>query len=160
MAKQQCCRALGLALAASLAAWAVQAYSLPLRERLFAALVRDRAQAIEAAFGQTFVPHVTDLRILVLDRDEWAKAGLSGITAYVPESKTLYVSRRLLSSLAPPSTVSTRQYWPWHEEPLRIVYPVVEVIDGALWTTLLQESAHERSLRNRRRNRKRNRKER
>src|SRR5262245_43798382 len=71
MATPRCLRALGIALAATLAAWAAQASSLPklpasegapsLQEQLFAILVRDRARAIELAFGETFVPHMTTL---------------------------------------------------------------------------------------------------
>jgi hypothetical protein len=166
MATRPCFPALGIALAAALAAWAAQPSSLPesppaaaqaapissegaiptLRARLFALLVRDRARAIELAFGETFMPHVTELRIVLLDADEWTAAGLSGVTAYVPESHTLYFSRRLLYALTPPGTMSATQYWPWHEQPLRDIYPVVEVIDAALWTTLLQESAREHKL--------------
>jgi hypothetical protein len=165
MAMQRRLRALGIAVAATLAAWAVQASNLPkllaseaseattpqgsppsLRARVFALLVRDRARAIELAFGQTFLPQVTDLRIVMLGSREWAEAGLSGITAYEPQSHTLYFSRRLQYAPAPPTTMSARQYWPWHEEPLRELYPLVEVIDAALWTALLQESARAHDL--------------
>jgi hypothetical protein len=165
MATRECSSALGIALAATLAAWATLASGAPtlpaiatpaaessgarspqLRERQFAQLVRDRAGAIEAAFGQTFVPHVTELRIVLLGPEGWADAGLSGMASYVPESHTLYFSRRLQFAAAPPATYSVRQYWPWYERPLRDIYPVVELIDGALWTTLLTEAARERKL--------------
>jgi len=166
MAARQRILALGIALAAMLAAWAVQAASPParlseapadesltaegasptLRERLFALLVRDRARAIELAFGETFVPQVPELRIVLLGSNEWAAAGLTGMAAYVPESHTLYFSRRLQFAAAPPSTLSARTYWPWYEQPLRDIYPIVEVIDGALWTTLLTESARQHNL--------------
>lgn len=116
-----------------------------LREQLFAQLVSDRARAIDLAFGQTFAPYVTELRVVFLGPDEWKATHRSGLAAYEPEAHTLYFIRRLQYAAPPPTTGSARQYWPWYEEPWRSAYPVVEVIDDALWTTVLTEAARARN---------------
>lgn len=116
------------------------------RERRFAQLVSDRARAIDLAFGQTFVPYVTELRIVLVDADKWEAARRTGVASYEPEARTLYVARRLQYAEGPPTSDLARQYWPWHEEPLRSMYPVVEVIDDALWTTVLKAAAHAHNL--------------
>lgn len=116
-----------------------------LREQLFAQLVSDRARAIDLAFGQTFVPHVTELRVVLLGVDEWKAAHSTGVAFYDPEARTLYFQRRLQYATAPPTTASARQYWPWYEEPWRSTYPVVEAIDDALWATVLTEAARARN---------------
>jgi hypothetical protein len=116
-----------------------------LREQLFAQLVSDRARAIDLAFGQTFVPHVTELRVVMLSPDEWEAANRTGVAFYDPEARTLYFARRLQYATPPPTTAGARQYWPWYEEPWRTMYPIVEAVDDALWTTVLTESARARN---------------
>jgi hypothetical protein len=71
---------------------------------------------------------------------------MSEIAAYEPESHTLYFARRLQFAVTPPRSFATQQYWPWHEEPLRSEFPLIETIDSILWTTLLQEFARGRNL--------------
>jgi hypothetical protein len=117
-----------------------------MRERLFAQLVSDRARAIDLAFGETFAPHVTELRIILVDADDWEAANRTGVAVYEPEARTLYFARRLQFAAGPPTTALARQYWPWHEEPLRSMYPIVEVIDDALWTTVLKAAARSHDL--------------
>jgi hypothetical protein len=112
-----------------------------LREQLFARLVSDRARAIDLAFGETFAPHVTEIRIVLLSADQWEEQHRTGISSYDAETHTLYFVRRVQYATAPPSIDLARQYWPWHEEPLRSLYPIVEAVDQALWTTVLQEAA-------------------
>jgi hypothetical protein len=116
-----------------------------LREQLFAQLVSDRARAIDLAFGQTFAPHVTELRVVLLNPDEWEAAHRTGVAFYDPEAHTLYFARRLQYATAPQTPAAARQYWPWYEEPWRSLYPVVEAVDDALWTTVLMESARARN---------------
>jgi len=116
-----------------------------LREQLFAQLVSDRARAIDLAFGQTFAPYVTELRVVMLNPGEWAAAHRAGVAFYDPEAHTLFFARRLQYATAPPTTASARQYWPLYDEPWRSLYPVVETVDDALWMALLTESARARN---------------
>jgi len=166
MASRQRYAVLGIALVAALAAGTEQTASattppgvaVPVegpiskdsratfRTRAIAVLVRDRVRAIELAFGETFVPAATQLQVVVLDSEAATKLGMSGIAAYAPESHTLYFASNVQYTATPPKTFATQQYWPWHEEPLRSVYPVMELIDDVLWSTLLQESAREHNL--------------
>jgi hypothetical protein len=113
------------------------------RERQFAHLVNERARAIERAFGQTFAPSVTELRIVFV-KDK--SGDRPDVATYEPEERTLYFAHHLQYSEAPTTTAAALQYWPWYEQTLRGLYPVVEVIDGALWTAALKEAAHERGL--------------
>lgn len=115
-----------------------------LRERQFAHLVNERARAIERAFGQTFAPSVTELRIVFVKPDK--SGDPPDVARYEPEARTLYFAHHLQYSEAPMTTASALQYWPWYEQTLRGLYPVVEVIDGALWTAALKEAAHERGV--------------
>lgn len=112
-----------------------------LREQLFARLVSDRARAIDLAFGETFAPHVTEIRIVLLSTDQWEEQQRIGISSYDAQTHTLYFVRRVQYANAPPSVDLLSQYWPWYEEPLRSLYPIVEAVDQALWTTVLQEAA-------------------
>jgi hypothetical protein len=115
------------------------------REQLFAQLVSNRARAIDLAFGQTFVPLVTELRIVMLRPDDWEAVHRTGVAFYDPEAHTLYFARRLQYATAPQTAAGARQYWPWYEEPWRTLYPVVGAVDDALWTTLLTEAARARN---------------
>lgn len=155
--RQHLCLAAGLALALAFPAWAsppvsprvspaTQRSDPPtLREQLFAQLVSDRARAIDLAFGETFAPHVTELRVVLLSPDRWEALHRSGMAVYEPQEHTLYFVRRLQYAAAPMTSAAARQYWPWYEEPWRSTYPVVEVIDDVLWTTVLTEAARARN---------------
>ena len=109
------------------------------RERQFARLVSERARAIDLAFGETFTPGVPELRIVLMRSGKWAAEHPTG--EYEPTSRTLYFAQRLQYEEAPFSTEYTTQYWPWYGQSLRGAYPVVEIIDGALWTVVLEEAA-------------------
>ena len=117
-----------------------------LREQLFARLASDRARAIDLAFGETFAPHVTEIRIVLLNADQWEEQHRTGISSYDAQTHTLYFVRRVQYANAPPSMDLARRYWPWYEEPLRSLYPIVEAVDQALWTTVLQEAARARNV--------------
>ena len=112
------------------------------RERQFASLVSERARAIERAFGDTFAPSVSELRIVFVKPDK--SGDLPDVARYEPEAHTLYFANHLKYAEAPTSTASALQYWPWYEQTLRGLYPVVQIIDGALWTAALKEAARER----------------
>ncbi len=114
------------------------------REQQFARLVSDRARAIELAFGETFAPLVRELRIALVRSDEWTTEYPMG--DYEPESRTLYFARHLQYKEAPTSTAYTTQYWPWYEQSMRGAFPVLEIIDGALWTVVLEEAARAHDL--------------
>jgi hypothetical protein len=115
-----------------------------MRERQFARLVDERARAIERAFGDTFAPAVTELRIVFVRPDR--SSGPPDLATYEPEARTLYFAHHLQYAETPGTTASALQYWPWYDRTLRDLYPVVQVIDGALWTAALKEAARERGL--------------
>jgi hypothetical protein len=114
------------------------------REQQFARLVSDRARAIELAFGPTFAPLVRELRIALVRSDKWTTEHPTG--EYEPESRTLYFARHLQYKEAPIATAYTTQYWPWYEQSMRGTFPVLEIIDGALWTVVLEEAARAHDL--------------
>jgi hypothetical protein len=114
------------------------------REQQFARLVSERASAIDLAFGETFAPRVQELRIMLVRSGKWAAEHPTG--DYEPETRTLYFAQRLQYEEAPISTAYTTQYWPWYGPSVRGVFPVVEVIDGALWTVVLEEAARAHDL--------------
>jgi hypothetical protein len=115
-----------------------------MREQHFALLVSERARAIELAFGETFAPHVQELRIVLVRSGKWATEHPIG--DYDPESRTLYFAKHLQYEEAPTATAYTTQYWPWYDRSVRGNFPIVEIIDGALWTVVLKEAAREHEL--------------
>ena len=154
--KWLCRRAIGaLLLTTACAAWAQasgpavvaspeRAAPPSVRERQLARLVSERARAIELAFGETFAPRVEELRIVLVRSGKWASEHPIG--DYEPESRTLYLAKRLQYEEAPISIAYTTQYWPWYDPSMRGSYPVVEVIDRALWTVVLEEAARTQDL--------------
>jgi hypothetical protein len=113
------------------------------REQQFVQLVNERTRAIESSFGETFSPSVTELRIVFVSSRE---LGNERQAAYDPEARTLYFARDLQYANAPLSNKATSNYWPWYQQPARDYYPVVGIIDGALWTAVLKEVAHSYDL--------------
>ena len=119
------------------------------REQQFARLVSERARAIDLAFGEAFAPRMTELRIAFVKAEKWDDAYPSGVTHYDPEARTLYFARRLLFAESPTTTFSAKQYWPWYDKSVRGLYPIVplvQVIDAALWSAVMQDAARERNL--------------
>lgn len=114
------------------------------REQQFARLVSERARAIDLAFGETFAPRVQELRIVLVPSRKWATEHPAG--DYEPESHTLSFAHRLQYEEAPISTAYTTQYWPWYDRSVRGAFPVVGIIDGALWTVVLEEAARAHDL--------------
>lgn len=116
------------------------------REQHFATLVAERARAIERAFGHTFAPGTTELRIVFLKAADPAYARLHEDSFYDPQGRTLYFAHHLQFANAPLTSQAALQYWPWYRQPTRSEYPVVETIDRTLWTAVLTEAARTRGL--------------
>lgn len=105
------------------------------RERYFAALVSERARAIELAFGETFPASIDELRIVFVRSSRI-------LASYDPETHTLFFSQRVKRADTPISSAAASLYWPWYEQSIRDLYPIIEFIDKALWTAILREAAH------------------
>jgi hypothetical protein len=114
------------------------------RAQSFVRLVAERAQAIDLAFGQIFPPEVSELRIVFVKSGKWAEEHPPGVSVYEPEARTLYFATRLQFQDAP--MMSVAQYWPWYDETARNLFPVIEIIDAAIWTAVLTESARAHDL--------------
>ena len=109
------------------------------RAQSFVHLVTERARAIDLAFGEAFSPGISELRIVFVKSGKWAREHPPGVAVYEPEARTLYFASRL--QFEPSPMTSAAQYWPWYDETFRDLYPVIGVIDGALWTAVLKEAA-------------------
>jgi len=114
----------------------------PLRQRQFARLVSNRFEAIETAFGP--LSDVFGSRVqLVFKRDSEYRPGETVYAAvYEHERNALVFSSRVLYQAFPSADSSVVQYWPFYEnEVLRADFPIIEVIDAALWDAFLKEAA-------------------
>lgn len=114
----------------------------PLRQRQFARLVSNRFEAIETAFGP--LSGILGARVqLVFKRDnEFGPGETVYAAAYDPERNALIFSSRVLYQAFPSAETAVLQYWPFYEnEVLRSDFPIIGLIDAALWDAFLQESA-------------------
>jgi hypothetical protein len=118
----------------------------PPRHQQFAKLVCVRASAIETAFGPLFDGQELDIRL------QFAASGdprypQASMSTYDPAEHTLYFRRGVLHT---PPTEWYRwalAYWPYYQDDLaRDEFPVVGIIDGALWDAHLRQAAHEHGL--------------
>lgn len=114
----------------------------PLRQRQFARLVAFRFEAIETAFGP--LSSTMNERVdIVFKRDKDYAAGETAFaTAYDAKRNELAFSSRVLYQAMPGPNLRAVQYWPFYENELvREDFPIVELIDTALWDAFLQEAA-------------------
>jgi hypothetical protein len=115
-------------------------------ERKFAELVGVRAEAIDTALGPLLEGACASVRI------EFAKPSAptyptSGYAHYDPVRHVLTFRRNVTGYIDYDMTPWARSYWPYYQDStLRSVMPIIGVIDEALWTTHLQEAAHQRGL--------------
>jgi hypothetical protein len=117
-----------------------------MREQRLAKLVCIRTKAIETALGALFDGHEADIRLEFVGADDshypWAS-----MSAYDPARETLYFRRTVLHAPADSSFEWALAYWPYYrDDVMRAEYPVVGIIDEALWNTHLRRAAHQLGL--------------
>jgi hypothetical protein len=108
-------------------------------------LIRLRADAIEAEFGDVFGTLPDDIRVeFVRKKDDPRFAEKPG---YDPDRRTILIPRRMLGWRTPNPLRWAVYYWPFYTvKENRETYPVVETVDDLLWTVYLQEAARRRDL--------------
>jgi hypothetical protein len=118
----------------------------PLREQRFTRLVCVRTRAIETAFGALFDGRDLDIQVEFAASDE-AQYPTSSMSSYDPQRHTIYFRRVVLSAPIDGWYQWALAYWPYYRnQVMRAEFPVVGVIDEALWNAHLREAAHERGL--------------
>jgi hypothetical protein len=114
----------------------------PLRQRQFARLVSSRFEAIETAFGPLSGTLGTRVQLVFKRDNEHEPGELVYASAYDPQRNALVFSSRVLYQAFPSAEAAVLQYWPFYEnEVLQSEFPIVGLIDAALWDAFLQESA-------------------
>jgi hypothetical protein len=105
-----------------------------------------RTSAIETAFGPLFNGRQLEIRLQFTTADD-PQYPRTSMSSYDPAEHTLYFRRGVL--VTPPSGWYdwALAYWPYYRNELaRDEYPVVGIIDEALWSAHLRQSAHEHGL--------------
>lgn len=114
-------------------------------EQRFARLVCIRAQAIQTAIGPLFEGRDLDIRIEFAGADDPLYPQTS-MSSYDPASHTLYFRRKVLM-LAPEAWYQfALAYWPYYRDVARATYPLIGIVDEALWNAHLRQAAHEQGL--------------
>jgi len=116
------------------------------QEQRFARLVCIRNRAIETAFGPLFDGREIQIRIEFLSEDDplYPQASMS---SYDAGRHIIYFRRRVLM-LAPEAWYDNAvAYWTYYQGGIaRSSYPVIGIVDEALWDAHLGQAAHERGL--------------
>lgn len=116
-------------------------------EKQIAALVSYRTEAMTTAFGDLFgaLPREIEIKF-VTDKDpQYDRFG--GAVGYDHEHGALIFPRRLARSATPNPLRWLTSYWPFYQSlGYRQQFPIVEIVDNALWTAYLQQSARARGL--------------
>ena len=117
-----------------------------MREQRFAKLVCIRTTAIESALGALFDGHETEIRLEFVGAAD-SRYPQASMSAYDPVRQTLYFRRSVLHMPAESSFEWALTYWFYYrDDVVRAEYPVVGIIDEALWNTHLRRAAHEFGL--------------
>jgi hypothetical protein len=112
----------------------------------FAKLVCIRARAIETAFGALFDARELVIRIefVAADDPQYPQASMS---SYDPVRHTLFFRRGVLMQSPEAWYQYALAYWPYYGgDAPRAKYPVIGMVDEALWNAHLRQAAHERGL--------------
>jgi hypothetical protein len=116
------------------------------REQRFATLVCARTTAIETAFGTLFEGRELDIHLKFPASDDPGYPRTS-MSSYDPAEHTLYFRRAVLGMTVEGWHHWILVYWPYYRSELaREEYPVIGVVDDALWNAHLRHAAHERGL--------------
>jgi hypothetical protein len=117
-----------------------------MQARRFADLICIRARAIETAFGSLFDGRELDIRIEFATSDDPSYPQTS-MSSYDPALHTIYFRRAVRAIPANGWWQWALAYWPYYNsETARVEYPIVGIIDEALWTAHLSDAAHERGF--------------
>jgi hypothetical protein len=126
--------------------WSCEHTRQACKQRL-ASLVSVRAESIAATFDGMESAMPADIRVRFMSSRSSERARFGDETGYDPESQTLYLAYTLLGERVPRDLRDAIHYWSFYaDETLRVTYPIVRTIDGALWNTYLQEAASRRGL--------------
>ena len=115
-------------------------------EQRLAKLVCIRARAIETAFGPLFDDRELNIRVEFVRADDPLYPRTS-MSSFDPARATL-VFRRSVLALSPEAWYQfALAYWPYYrDEVSRAKYPLIGIVDEALWNAHLRQAAHGSSL--------------
>lgn len=115
--------------------------SKPLRQRQFAKLVALRFDAMETAFGPLSSSMGSRVEITFRKDSDFPADRIAYAAQYEKDRNSLVFAKRVLSETLPTGGFWSR-YWPYYEnEVLHEEFPIIEIIDFALWDAFLQEAA-------------------
>ena len=101
-----------------------------------------RSQAIEGAFGDISFAASEPLQVKFVSSKDPEREWVRGSIYYDAERKLLLIPRSVVNMKTPNPLRIAAYYWPFYRsEQNRIAFPVIEIIDDALWSVFLQESA-------------------
>lgn len=110
-------------------------------------LISYRAEAIAGAFGSYYGGRAAAMQIRFPKRDEAANKRLAGGISYDPVEHTFWISRSVVNMAVPNPMRAALYYWPFYQrEQLRRDFPVIELVDNALWAAFLRDSANASGL--------------
>ncbi len=114
-------------------------------EQRFAKLVCLRARAIQTAIGPLFDGRDLDIRIAFAETAD-PQYPQTSMSSYDPAAHTLYFRRKVLL-LGPQAWYDNAlAYWPYYRYVSRASYPLIGIVDEALWNAHLRQAAHEHGL--------------
>jgi hypothetical protein len=115
-------------------------------EERFITLVIMRLEAIEGAFGPLFGPLRKEMRVKFVSAGDATYASATP-AAYEGTQHMLIFRRELQRAVTHDMLRAAAAYWPYYQNAYaRGAFPLVEIVDDALWTAHLQESAQEHGL--------------
>ena len=116
-------------------------------QREIITLISYRAEAISAAFGNFDRGRAEPLQIKFPKLKDPMQKQLHGGISYDASNRTLWISRAVVGMEIPNPMSAAMYYWPFYQrEQLRRDFPVVEVIDNALWGAFLRDAANAQGL--------------
>jgi len=116
-------------------------------QREIITLISYRAEAIAAAFGSYYGGGADPLQIKFPKLKDPMQKQLHGGISYDASTRTFWISRAVVGMEVPNPMSSTLYYWPFYQRAqLRRDFPIVEVIDNALWGAFLHDAAKAQGL--------------
>jgi hypothetical protein len=108
-------------------------------QSLFKELVRARSRAIEAAFPGFLA--ISDLNLAIVPGTA-CPTRATYLACYDAAQNTLTFTREVLSGADSRLLQGAEDYWVFYEHPmLRDEFPIIGIIDGALWNAFMSEIA-------------------
>jgi hypothetical protein len=116
-------------------------------QREIITLISYRAEAISAAFGNFYGGRAEPLQIKFPKLKDPMQKQLHGGISCDASNRTLWISRAVVGMAVPNPMSSAMYYWPFYQRAqLRRDFPVVEVVDNALWGAFLRDAANAQGL--------------